>query len=62
MKVNARMPRSLKRQNAWYYLPYKEEKFLEIHQDLPTAHVVIRLPAKKLLKELQSVLEKVKLP
>lgn len=59
MKVNPHKSRQVTKYGAWYYLPIGREKTIEIHKDTRLLgtdraykHIVIRIPARKLLREL----------
>jgi hypothetical protein len=56
MKVDARKPRHLRKQDAWYYLPYGNGHCVSVYQR-GKALSRIRIPARKLLRELKAVLE-----
>ena len=59
MKVDAGKPRQLKKQSAWYYLPFGREDYVSLCKQVSAADVgtvfLVKIPARKLLRELLAI-------
>lgn len=47
------MPRQLKKQDAWYYLPFGGDKTVHVFKVAGSESFNVRISAKKLLRELK---------
>ena len=57
MKVKAGNPRQLRKQGAWYYLPYGTDKTVSVYCEAKDGInlTTVKIPAQKLLRELIAI-------